>query len=99
VVRTAIGLNTWQGVEYVNRDAFESMILWAVRLDAIDVTTPPKRDLVARLSAAAEAAGYRVDRLRAMLAAPKARTPGAPRKPRPKTDTRKRPSGRPPGSA
>ena len=35
-VRTAIGLNTWQGVEYIDRDAFEDMLRWAVRLDAID---------------------------------------------------------------
>jgi hypothetical protein len=36
VVRTAIGVNTWQGVEYVDRDAFRSIAEWAVRLDAID---------------------------------------------------------------
>ena len=36
VVRTAIGLNTWQGVEYVDRDAFEAMLRWAARLDAIE---------------------------------------------------------------
>ena len=35
-VRTAIGLNTWQGVEYLDRDGFETMLRWAVRLDAID---------------------------------------------------------------
>jgi len=77
VVRTAIGLNTWQGVEYIDRDAFEAMLRWAVRLDTIDgtATAAPaaSRDLVARLSAAAEAAGYRVDRLRAALAPPPAR--------------------------
>jgi hypothetical protein len=78
-VRTAIGLNTWQGVEYVDRDAFATILRWAVRLDAIDgdgVAPPrgrpgtkarPSEDLVSRLSAAAEAAGYRVDRLRAAL--------------------------------
>jgi glycosidase len=83
VVRTAIGLNTWQGVEYVNRDAFTTMLRWAVRLDAIEAagtTTEPatapgrpgakarvRSELVARLSNAAEAAGYRVDRLRESL--------------------------------
>ena len=87
IVRTAIGLNTWQGVEYVDRDAFEAILGWAARLDAIEgaaptqvVTraqsgagesgagTPVVADLVGRLSTAAEAAGYRVDRLRASLA-------------------------------
>jgi len=71
VVRTAIGLNTWQGVDYVDRDAFTMMLRWAVRLDAIEAErqSAPRSggDLVARLSAAAEAAGYRVGRLRAAL--------------------------------
>jgi glycosidase len=83
-VRKAIGLNTWQGVEYVDRDAFDAMLRWAVRLDAIEagdtVIRPAatrrgrpgakarsRGDLVSRLSAAAEAAGYRVDRLRTAL--------------------------------
>ena len=38
-VRTAIGLNTWQGVEYIDRDAFAAMLRWAVRLDAIEDAT------------------------------------------------------------
>ena len=67
-VRTAIGLNTWQGVEYVDRARFESTLRWAVRLDAIEApAAAPKRrpgpDLVTRLSETAEVAGYRVDRL------------------------------------
>ncbi len=120
VVRTAIGVNTWQGVEYVDRDAFARMLDWAARLDAIEagpsagaapevgvaaevgpeppagaapevgpepptaLPPPPGTsvdtggagtmrtgpELVRRLTAAAEAAGYRVDRLRAMLAPP-----------------------------
>jgi hypothetical protein len=36
LVRTAIGTNTWEGVEYLDRDAFRSTLEWAVRLDAID---------------------------------------------------------------
>jgi glycosidase len=77
VIRTAIGLNTWQGVEYIDRGAFEAMLRWTERLDAIEggvvgrARSPRAAgvDLVARLSGAAEAAGYRVDRLRADLAA------------------------------
>jgi glycosidase len=95
VVRTAIGLNAWQGTEYVGRDAFITMLRWATRLDAIDaamadrpageagaVATRPKArrpgrgDLVDRLSTEAEAAGYRVDRLREAL---------APRRPNPRS--------------
>jgi glycosidase len=83
IVRTAVGLNTWQGVEYIDRDAFENMLRWAVRLDAIEAAAPSVpdtrrdvgADLVSRLSAAAEAAGYRVDRLRTALAPPTTRTP------------------------
>jgi hypothetical protein len=98
-VRTAIGLNTWQGVEYLDRDRFEAMLAWAVRLDAIDAAVAtasgpgPKRrpgpDLVARLATAAAAADYRVDQLLTLLA-PTARTgkaaPAATtRAPRPRT--------------
>ncbi|MEX1170299.1 MAG: alpha-amylase family glycosyl hydrolase [Chloroflexota bacterium] len=95
-VRTAIGLNTWQGVEYVDRDAFATMLRWAVRLDAIDTddsipgpgVAPRSRhragrgareDLVSRLSTAAEAAGYRVDLLRAALEPPRPSRRSAPR--------------------
>jgi glycosidase len=86
VVRTAMGLNTWQGVEYVDRDAFVRMLEWAVRLDAMEAAATAKPaagttreaagvrreaagrlGFVERLSAAAEAAGYRVDGLRTTL--------------------------------
>ena len=71
--RIAIGLNTWEGVEYLDRDRLRDLLSWAVRLDAIDA--PDDRAAAAsiraamRLADAAEAAGYRVDRLRAELAA------------------------------
>jgi len=39
-VRVAIGLNTWEGVEYIDRDQVEDLLGWAVRLDAIDAETP-----------------------------------------------------------
>jgi glycosidase len=77
VVRTAIGLNTWQGVEYVDRDAFGRMLDWATRLDAIEANLVPDDKLPRRLMAAAEAAGYRVDRLREVLAPPRSSTTGA----------------------
>ena len=75
IVRTAIGLNVWQGVEYVDRDRFATMLRWAVRLDAIDAGTgrteaadQKAKALVSRIVAATEAAAYRVDRLRTTLA-------------------------------
>jgi glycosidase len=80
VVRTAIGVNTWQGVEYLDRDRFTLMLDWAIRLDSIEAvaegTAGPAAGsaLVTRLSAAAEAAGYRIDRLRVILAPAPARS-------------------------
>ncbi|HEY6012382.1 MAG TPA: hypothetical protein VIU37_00185, partial [Candidatus Limnocylindrales bacterium] len=94
-IRTAIGTNTWEGVEYIDRDAFDAMLRWAERLDAIDAVgspaaaaglagarEPTQPGLAARLSAKAAAAGYRVDRLREALTPPApARVPRRPRPP------------------
>ena len=41
VVRTAMGVNTWEGVEWLDRDRFDEPARWAVRLDAIDTGSPP----------------------------------------------------------
>ena len=84
-VRVAIGLNTWEGVEYLDRDRLVDLLGWAVRLDAIEsegddapeATVRPAKagaqpGLVARLAATADAAGYRTDRLLARLDAPPA---------------------------
>jgi hypothetical protein len=62
-VRAAMGVNTWDGVEWVDRDRFVQLVRWAVRLDAIDAGRTPDDALVSRMARAAEAAGYRVDRL------------------------------------
>ena len=99
VIRTALGVNSWEGVEYVDRDGLLAMAHWAVRLDAIEATrvagqpAPPGQGapspdddraagLADRLSAAAEAGGYRVDKLRAALSPPKAPS-GRRRRPNP----------------
>jgi hypothetical protein len=80
-MRVAIGLNTWEGVEYVDRDQVEDLLGWAVRLDAIDAETPraaaASSAIAARLGTGADAAGYRVDRMRMALAAPAGRDPDA----------------------
>ena len=66
-VRVALGINTWEGVEYIDRDRFEAFLGWAVRLDRVESDDPgvvaASVRTVARLSAAAKAAGYQVDRL------------------------------------
>jgi hypothetical protein len=69
-IRVAIGVNIWEGVEYLDRDRFAALLGWATRLDAIDTDASTDRTgdaAAARLAAAAEAAGYRVDGLRAAL--------------------------------
>jgi glycosidase len=74
IIRVAMGINTWEGVEYLDRERFEEVVNWVARLEAIEsgasVTsaTAAGADFVARWSGAAETAGYRVDRLRAALA-------------------------------
>jgi glycosidase len=73
-VRAAMGVNTWEGVEWLDRDRFASLLGWAVRLDAIETGRKPDAALVRRLSTAAEAAGYRVDALLSGLAAAVSRT-------------------------
>ena len=82
-VRTAIGVNTWEGVEYVDRGRFDVFLEWAVRLDTVDSEDPAVAAASAatarRLSAAANAAGYRVDRLLAQLRSGSTRKPSSPR--------------------
>jgi hypothetical protein len=74
MTRVAIGLNTWEGAEYIDRDRLRDLLAWAVRLDAIDgVGSRPRvssAGIAARLAESAEESGYRVDRLRAALAPP-----------------------------
>jgi glycosidase len=95
MTRVAIGVNTWEGVEYIDRDRFRELLAWAVRLDTIDgVAARPRVSsarIAARLAEAAESAGYRIDRLRAALGAaqgPARRRPAGPPRAR-------RPTGRP----
>ena len=71
VVRSAMGLNTWEGVEWLDRDRFVGLLRWATRLDAIESGRDPDRRMVERLAAAAETAGYRVDALLDALSRPR----------------------------
>ena len=65
-----MGINTWEGVEWLDRDRFEDLLEWVVRLEAIEKGSAPDRTRVARLIAAAAASGYRIDALRVALAGP-----------------------------
>jgi glycosidase len=60
--RAALGVNTWQGVEWIDGDRLIDLARWAVRLDETD-GHPADPKLPVRLAALAKAAGYRVDRL------------------------------------
>jgi hypothetical protein len=73
-VRSAMGVNTWEGAEWLDRDRFVALLGWAARLDAIETGRKPDMKLVRRLSTDAEAAGYRVETLLAALAAEVSRT-------------------------
>jgi hypothetical protein len=73
-VRAAMGVNTWEGAEWLDRDRFEGLLGWAVRLDAIETGREPDRALVTRLARAADTAGYRVDAMLAALSRPARRS-------------------------
>ena len=63
-LRAAIGVNTWEGVEYLDRDRFVDLLAGRRgSTPSMPAQTPSvEAPFVERLAAAAEAAGYRVDR-------------------------------------
>jgi hypothetical protein len=75
-IRAAMGLNTWEGVEWLDREHFANLLRWAVRLDAIETGRDPDTKVVDRLAKAAEKAGYRVDALLELLSQPAPRRGG-----------------------
>ena len=91
-IRDAIGVNAWDGEEWLDGDRFAALLAWAQRLDAIETGAPADTALATRLLAAAEAAGYRLSALREALAEPDTkRTPRAPRSRKaPGTSTKRR---------
>jgi hypothetical protein len=80
-VRQFLRVNAWDGVEWFGYEEWRELLDWTLLLDRID-GAPDGLPVVKRLLDAADAAGYRVDRLRE-LAAPAKRAPARP-KPRPK---------------
>ncbi|HEV8401650.1 MAG TPA: hypothetical protein VGQ31_01310, partial [Candidatus Limnocylindrales bacterium] len=100
MIRVAIGVNTWEDVEYIDRDRLRELLAWAVRLDVIDGVATVRRTssaaVAARLAEAAETAGYRIDRLRAALAPPAAPRPTRSRTRRPRVPSARLPEQDPP---
>jgi len=92
-LRAAIGVNTWEGTDWLDRDQFAAMLRWAARLDAVEAgKAPPTRlpPYVKRLTDGAATAGYRVDRLRELLAPTPVATRAPARKAAPKPAARAR---------
>ena len=93
IVRTAMGVNTSHGAEWLDRDRFGALVAWAARIDAIAAGSDgPDRRMAERLLQAAKTADYRVDR----LLAPARRTRITPAAgPRSRSRPPTRPSGEP----
>ncbi len=76
-VRPFIRVNAWDGVEWFHRESWEELLAWMDRLERAlapaeaGARRPVRRStLLRRLGDAAEASGYRVDRLRQALSTP-----------------------------
>ena len=114
-LRAFLGVNAWQDAEWIVRERWRELLDWALLLDALgpdDPLHPAARRsasssagsaaVVVRLADAAEAAGYRVDDLRARIAAPARPKPHAARRPQSaaaptRAPRRPRPPGAEPG--
>jgi hypothetical protein len=91
-IREAMGVNAWDGQEWLDGARFASLLAWAQRLETIETGTGGDPALAERLLTAAEKAGYRIDRIRAELADPDATPSSGPRSARPPKARRERPS-------
>ena len=74
-VRSFIRINAWDGVEWFHRESWDELMAWTERLERVltppdaRVRRPVERSVVLRrIADAADASGYRVDRLREALA-------------------------------
>jgi len=72
-VRQLLRVNAWEGVEWFGREEWRELLDWALLLDRLDGASDGL-PVVKRLVEASEAAGYRVDRLRELLAPAPRRT-------------------------
>jgi hypothetical protein len=92
-----LGVNSYQGVTWFAREGWRELIDWALLLDLVDApaSAKPSADVAARLLAAGDASGYRIDRLLDGLGGGPAAA-GGPTSRRPAAGTRAtgRPAGR-----
>jgi hypothetical protein len=65
-VRSFLGVNEWEGAEWLNKEAFADLLSLAAGLDRAGGARRPS-PVIGRLRRAADAAGYRVDALLADL--------------------------------
>jgi hypothetical protein len=65
-VRAFLGVNAWDGAEWLNKEAFADLLGLAAGLDRAGGARRPS-PVLGRLRRAADAAGYRVDRFLADL--------------------------------
>ncbi|MEX2010892.1 MAG: hypothetical protein WEF51_01510, partial [Chloroflexota bacterium] len=72
-VRPLLRVNAWEGVEWFGREEWRELLDWALLLDRLDGASDGL-PVVKRLLEAADAASYRVDRLRELLAPAPRRT-------------------------
>ncbi|MGH2473881.1 MAG: hypothetical protein ACRDIL_01350, partial [Candidatus Limnocylindrales bacterium] len=87
-VRSAMGVNTWEGVEWLDHERFATLLHWAFRLDALETGTDPDEAREERLLGAAAKAGYRIDALRTSLVG---RSPARPKRGGGRSSARPRP--------
>jgi hypothetical protein len=81
-LRTFLRVNAWEDTEWFGREEWRELLDWALLLDRID-GAPDAWPVISKLAIGADEAGYRVDRLRELLApAPRARRAAAARSPR-----------------
>jgi hypothetical protein len=66
-VRQLLRVHAWDGVEWFGREEWRELLDWTLLLDRID-GAPDGWPVVKRLLEAADAAGYRADRLRELVA-------------------------------
>jgi hypothetical protein len=87
-VRSFLGINEWDGVEWFNREAFADLLSIAAGLDRADGARRPS-PVIGRLRRAAETAAYRVDTFVADLEAAPAPAPAKTRPPADDGETRR----------
>jgi hypothetical protein len=67
-VRSSLGVNTWEGIEYLDREKLDALLRLVTAIEtATDGAQAAAEATTSRIRGAAETAGYRVERLRDSL--------------------------------